>query len=786
MRVESLELSWFRGAGETVSLTPHTKSIVIYGMNGAGKSSFADAFEYLVSKGKISHLAHEYSGLHQQRGLRNTHAPEGSSSTITLHFQGKVWMSASIRPDGAAKFQSDPADITSTVQSWDLARFILRQDEVAHFIHATKSEKYSVLLPLLGLEALEYAASNLRAIYKAVEERSKLTVQKSQVEEKTQIVLRYLPDLAPASIDQALYPLVKNYLTNVHTESQEELLEGVTQAIDASIRQTEPKQRCFFILQQIQQLKLGEKLTRLKQAEYQATVETDEFIDRQIAVLEAADHFLEIVHEDSASIECPACGRQIQTLAFADHVRGELQKLSSAQASRRTVIQRRGDLQKGILEVRKWFQDHDFLAWLQEPDQGKLKEALIRLVDLDLDLCDQPWVELTWDILRQDIPILVHLVDEAIRQVPPSSQRLMDDHQLVQALKMIPEINCQQAAINRLEALLGCISNAEENLRGFIKYKTLKTTQNVSGEIQRLWAKLHPNEPIEKVELYIPKDADKAIDICLKFFGVDQPSPRLTLSEGHRNSLGLCIFLALVRLEMDKSRPIILDDVVSSLDREHRGMLTQVLLEDFADRQVILLTHDREWYAELRSLLPNKTWDFAALRPWVDPQLGIQWSQSKGTFGDARGLKAENPEAAGNRVRAIMDIELAIIAERLQVRVLYLRGDRNDHRTCMEFFERIISEARDKLRRQEGGELVKFTDPFEDWQSAHDLLVTWANRASHGGSLLPNEADHLIQVCEKALAHFRCTHCGDPVWFAQQTGKHRLQCSCGELVWKMD
>src|SRR3990172_13134103 len=85
MRVESIKLSWFRGAGESVCLSPRSKSIVIYGANGAGKSSFADAFEYMVSKGKIDHLAHEYSGLHQRHGLRNTHAPEGALSKITLY-----------------------------------------------------------------------------------------------------------------------------------------------------------------------------------------------------------------------------------------------------------------------------------------------------------------------------------------------------------------------------------------------------------------------------------------------------------------------------------------------------------------------------------------------------------------------------------------------------------------------------------------------------------------------------------------------------------------------------
>jgi hypothetical protein len=104
----------------------------------------------------------------------------------------------------------------------------------------------------------------------------------------------------------------------------------------------------------------------------------------------------------------------------------------------------------------------------------------------------------------------------------------------------------------------------------------------------------------------------------------------------------------------------------------------------------------------------------------------------------------------------------------------------------MEFIDRITSEAKGKLCKCQGGELVKFADPISDWQSAHEKLVTWANRASHGGSLYRNEVDSLIETCEKALEYFNCAQCGAPVWFAGQTGKQRLQCSCGELVWKID
>ncbi len=105
---------------------------------------------------------------------------------------------------------------------------------------------------------------------------------------------------------------------------------------------------------------------------------------------------------------------------------------------------------------------------------------------------------------------------------------------------------------------------------------------------------------------------------------MEQASPRLTLSEGHRNSLGLCIFLAMA--SQDRSdRPLVLDDVVVSLDREHRAALVAILAERFAARQLLLLTHDRLWYDELRQQLPADVWSFHELQPFDGPEQGIRW-----------------------------------------------------------------------------------------------------------------------------------------------------------------
>ena len=254
---------------------------------------------------------------------------------------------------------------------------------------------------------------------------------------------------------------------------------------------------------------------------------------------------------------------------------------------------------------------------------------------------------------------------------------------------------------------------------------------------------------------------DKAIDVVLRFHGLEQDSPRLTLSEGYRNSLGLCIFLAMAKQVADQDRPLFLDDVVVSLDRNHRGMIQELLEKEFSDRQVIILTHDREWYTELRHQLDGKnTWVFKTLLPYETPDIGIRWSHRTTTFDDARALLKERPDAAGNDARKIMDQELPQIAEHLKTRMPFLRSERNDLRMAHEFLTRLIADGKKCFQKRSGSQYVAHSEAIEAFREADQLLMSWGNRASHTFDLVRPEAIKLIDACEMAIALFKCESCG--------------------------
>ena len=151
VRIKSLSLMWFRGAADSVALEPAGKSMVVYGENGAGKSSFIDGLEYVINDGKLRHLSHEYAGRNQEKAIINTQIPDECVTALKLTFVDNTEIDIRIGRNGT---QTRTGGEAINMTSWDYRTTVLRQDEVAEFIRSRKGEKYSAILPLLGLESL--------------------------------------------------------------------------------------------------------------------------------------------------------------------------------------------------------------------------------------------------------------------------------------------------------------------------------------------------------------------------------------------------------------------------------------------------------------------------------------------------------------------------------------------------------------------------------------------------------------------------------------------------------
>lgn len=781
MRIKSIEIEWFRGAAEIVSLAPQSKSMVVYGENGSGKSSFVDALEFVLKNGKIRHLSHEYSGKHQEKAIVNTHAPAGRKTRLHIKFKDGSELKWEIKRDGS--FMRSGAETTS-MATWDYQRTILRQDEVASFIQDTKGGKYSTLLPLLGLHHMEVAAENLRQLSKSVEQESKLwqsTVALREVASKRKI-------LFGAATDEQIYKMISDlhakYCVGKGTTTDPlSHCKEFEAALKERIAHSSAEQKRYLTLQAISGLNLKSYVDEVRSESLKLSSTVEPLIAEKLEVLQSAGIFVDKLEEETA-VKCPACGRAISVDDFKAHVKSEkerLQDIINIFNNRKAAI---GSLCNSLTSLKSNLNKSDVKSWRDELNKKTFSDNLAYIDGLNVESLRASCSENDLVGIENNLLTLIDAASSSAGIAPPDVQQLSTDSKIVEVAKAIIESKKLADDATRDQSLISFLNVLEQGVREEIRLQSKNVIGEISSDIQKMWAILHPGEAIADVSLYLPSDADKAIDIGLKFYGIEQDSPRLTLSEGYRNSLGLCIFLAMAKREADKDRPLFLDDVVISLDRNHRGMIVELLEKEFSGRQVVILTHDREWYTELRQQLDGGNWIFSTLMPYEKPEIGIRLSAKTSTFDDARALLKVSPDSAGNTARKIMDIELAIVAERVKVRLPYLYREKNDHRTAHDFLLQFISDGKKCFTKLGTKEHESYAEAIDALRDADKLLLSWGNRATHSFDVVKKEAEKLIEVCERALDFFGCSNCKKPVYKLDDTGAELVQCQCGQLRWR--
>lgn len=778
MRLRSIGLRWFRGAAESATLELGGRSAAIYGTNGAGKSSFVDGVEVMLGGGKVGHLGHEYSGRNQEKGLLNTARPVGQQSVVKITLTDGSSETLTWQAGAPTRAKQGATGI----EHWDYRRAALRQEELSGFIRATKGDKYGAILPLLGLSPLETTAENLHKLVKAIERRGDLPALRAKLDLAADRRKEVFGEQTNDQLLARLEELRLIYAPKQAAESRTKTVADVLVAIDDQIASLSADQRRAAAVGEIGGSDLETGLAKVSEAASRIAEVAEPLIRERLEVLSAADGFASAGADLQGPIACPACGREVDADEFREHVANERDRLSAAQKlydEHRAAI---GEICEEVARLRTIFGKEDLAGWRTGLSAGLAEHAAYLAALVPADLRNTCGPEDITELQAKVLPVVARAAEDA-KASPPQVQTLVDHQAEGRVLQASLKAGALRAGLNRADALIRLVKELEAGVREEIAERARTTFESISGDVQRYWKVLQPADVITDVRLVVPKDNDKAVEVALQFHGKAQDSPRLTLSEGQRNALGLCIFLAMAHKAADKNCPIILDDVVISFDREHRSRVGALLRQEFADRQVVLLTHDREWYFELQRTLPGTQWAFQRLRPFTTPISGITFADHGEDITAARARAKTEPEEAFGNVRRLMDVALSEVAERIGLAVPHMRGDDNDHRTAGQFLVALERAATRSFRKKAGDAYVPYADALAAIKKTKPDLAIWGNRGTHTFSGSTTEAEELIDGCEAVLEAFMCDACGTPVGVYDSIGG-KVECRCGNLQWR--
>ena len=176
------------------------------------------------------------------------------------------------------------------------------------------------------------------------------------------------------------------------------------------------------------------------------------------------------------------------------------------------------------------------------------------------------------------------------------------------------------------------------------------------------------------------------IEFETELFGHKVAEPQHFLNEARLTALALAIYLGAARCAILPAaapvggalptRLLVLDDVLIGLDLANRLPLLRVLTEDFADWQIILLTHDQIWFEMAREFTqPLGNWCHASLYIEDAGQGKPQIPRLKTSVDDLvtaeRHLIANDLRAAAVYVRAAFEMRMREVAESCDIKVAF-------------------------------------------------------------------------------------------------------------------
>lgn len=290
------------------------------------------------------------------------------------------------------------------------------------------------------------------------------------------------------------------------------------------------------------------------------------------------------------------------------------------------------------------------------------------------------------------------------------------------------------------------------------------------------------------------RPSEGKVDLRVNFYERGLYPPGAYHSEGHQDGMGVCLYLALMKRLFKADFTIaLLDDVVMSVDSDHRYQFCRLLKTQFPDTQFVITTHDRLWAEQMRSagLVTSKT--SLAFHSWsVDG--GPLVESNEDIWSDIEVALAKGKvETAAHALRHHLEYVSRLLADQLGGRPAF-RADGNYE--LGDLLPSVLARSKELYGKaaeaaqswgDEGAKLAVATRKSELGQSNGSINVEqWAvNKAVHyneWASFGRRDFEPVVASFKDLLDRFCCMQCGSWLYVTPRGGRaEALRCQCSAV-----
>lgn len=682
--IESVTLAGFRAyltkQTVTFSRAGTLQNLAIYAANAKGKSSLVDAFEFYLSKdATLSRLGIKAMQRNAGReALEHVDAnAKGVSSEVGFSFrEGKETFGE------ARKVSADGSELTpSAVRISGLCRipFVIRGYELRRFAEdLTPEQRYEEVVQWFALQPLLVVQKNLRVLRRQLK-------QAAESNSQHEVRLRDLSRITSGSQSSWDEKQILDWLNlGVLQKVDNLLLLGGLSKADARYqellkrKEAEEQNLGIAALQalvdaiQSNHLEPGEDnvdgglIAQFAHAvaKFNAASTTEQAERAKASqslfseVWEAAKPLFE---DDRLTLEeCPVCesdlsqtpsgsrkGVSLRLDAKLTELKGYRKAVEAVDAARREASRRHGALSLGLKHELKLLEESGYahLCTATVSYREQIEKWKVGDLPPDSKAADAEGSVLSKRFVKERDSIRSEKGDNTYGQALRVANELIalkDDVDRIARLKselhgLNVELQKQSDIVNKAIAkhIQGIISNLTGTINTF--YQSIQGGEGNSPQI-------HLDTPVEgdtnQLRLQL------LVDFAPNRKGV---VPTGYLSDSQLHALALSVRLAAITMLNARVPVIVLDDVVTSYDADHRKNIASTIGTHLAGFQVLLVTHDERFFKILQDHLPRGQWLFRRIHE-LRPDFGPAFHDHRTT--DAEVLdKLNRGESAANEIR---------------------------------------------------------------------------------------------------------------------------------------
>jgi recombinational DNA repair ATPase RecF len=719
IKISNLKIKGIRGAKDTLELPLNGKSVLLYGDNGTGKSSISDAIEWFYTN-KIKHLS--TPEIDTSDAIRNAKLLDTENSEVSITYTNSTLDASktlSFKNNKLVQKTSNTSDdFKKYLDDSEKENLISRYQYIRNFVDSTKGEKLKHLSDIIGFEEVTKIKSVLlKSLNNA---KGNLKTQNFETlinNEKQKLIVEI-----GASITQEknLFETINVKIKKLNTGIEVKSFEDIQNLLILLGKGLDPNQQfeLKFLEDSKSALTLLKSETKLLEDEYSKYFNEFEIIANDVEAIKQT--FFEDLLKVGTKIlsnkylkddNCPLCLQTKNSDELLSEIKIRLANIEeSSQKKAKFGIALNSVKDIAIERIKRL----DVLLNNTQADKENnqtVKEGLTAIKTKIQNYQNTADIKVT---SGDKLPVLdiIKLVEndfEFLKIINDRIIKIQESQKGETPAVLYSKINASKDAflnIKKFESQKLILENQQKSFQ--LIYDEFEKQQkegldnfinSFSVKINEYYQFMNPDEPFQDIEIITKGEDDELDGLTIKYKYNDkwEINPLKHFSESHLNCLGLSFFLASVDAFNTENDFIILDDVISSFDSTHRKRFAELLFEKFSEYQIILLTHEKEWFENIvKPLTKNKN--------WITNE--IKWSETKGTHIEEEPLEIRafietslgesKIDNLGNPIRTYLEHFLKEVCLNLNVRVSFKPNSINEKRMADELICELKSRINDK------------------------------------------------------------------------------------------